>query len=459
MRLLARCGVCWGIGLTSMAWLSAAAAQEARGPLGHGPNMPESVTQGPAAQSSPAPGAHAQRPEASRALPVSARHYSREALQLTLQGSLVDYHTAKMSLDKSAIDPVQTTDQSTSSTGYGVLGSGLRVGVGFLWGSVLFGVRADLTTTSSSGAGVDSSATQVSVLPRFEYSFGRDRSRPFIAVMAGVLYSYGSSSLTVPGLSIDGHPPISPTLKTGDSSTRGALGGAFGVHAFVSEAVSLDPELTVLYSSGSGTLTSSGQDLSYSDSTSPGYQSSRSQDYSVSGWRVLLSLGLSGWLDTGGQPTRPARYAASLPEGAAVSAEAESKLVAEDIHLPNYRRMYLQVPRDPTAPWVLMRLTDPHNGEELARCENVTIFGSGGPTRLEVRDHGDHYLSGRIPVHGLDVLTNDPGAYLTVCDERWDLGQESREGVQTLLRERSALLGEPQPPEKPVVPPATAPIN
>ena len=46
------------------------------------------------------------------------------------------------------------------------------------------------------------------------------------------------------------------TQKMDDSSTSVAVGGALGVHAFLNRFVSLDPELTVLYSSGSGTLQS-----------------------------------------------------------------------------------------------------------------------------------------------------------------------------------------------------------
>ena len=81
----------------------------------------------------------------------------------------------------------------------------------------------------------------------------------------------------------------------------------------------------------------------------------------------------------------------------------------------------------------------------------MAIFENGVPIQLVVRTHGEHSLVGRMPVHGLEVLADTPGAYILVCDERWELGQESREAVQGFLSERSELLGESQAPEKPAV--------
>ncbi len=52
--------------------------------------------------------------------------------------------------------------------------------------------------------------------------------------------------------------------------------------------MSIDPELTVLYATGSG-----------SEEFPDG---GTSVGYSLSGVRVLFSLGLSGWIDTGGAP-------------------------------------------------------------------------------------------------------------------------------------------------------------
>ena len=103
-----RRGVCWGLGLAGLAMAGAA---------------------------------HAQEQEASQAY-GSPRHAGHEAVQLTLQGSLVDYQKQTVKLDKlegSSIDPAE---QKTSTTSFGVLGPALGVGIGYAWDQVLFGVRA-----------------------------------------------------------------------------------------------------------------------------------------------------------------------------------------------------------------------------------------------------------------------------------------------------------------------------
>ena len=365
MRLVVR----WGVGLACLSVVGAAAAQEARGPILHGPVMQGPVAQRPSAQGPSAQGPSAQEPSAQGPTtqgaqerePASSaeepKRHRPEAVQLTLQGSLIDYRKTTVTLDKPASSSEQPPDQDTSSTGYGILGSGLGLGIGYAWGQTLLGVRADLTSISTSAPGSDSSATQLSLLPRLEYMFSLDRTRPFIAGIVGIQHSAGSTSLTSSSISPNGSTVTDLTSMVDDSSTSAAIGGAFGVHAFVSRSVSLDPELTVLYTSGSGTLTGSSQTQSNSASNT----SSSSQDYSVSSLRILFSLGLSGWIDTGGEPTRPPPYVPPVPVVAAVPAESESQPVSVDIHLPNHRRLYLQVPKDPSVPSVLMRLTEPRD--------------------------------------------------------------------------------------------------
>jgi hypothetical protein len=116
--------------------------------------------------------------------------------------------------------------------------------------------------------------------------------------------------------------------------------------------------------------------------------------------------------------------------------------VSADIHLPNYRRMYLQVLKDPARPWALVRLSEPENAE-LSHCDDVAIFENGAPIQLAVRTHGGSYLTGRLPIHALEVLASTPDASITVCAARWQLGLESREQVQAFLDARRELLNEP----------------
>ena len=400
-------GVCWGLGLVSMVAASVAHAQEA----------PE--------------GAEVQEPQT-----------GREALVLTLQGSLVDYQKQTVKADKPSGSSVDPEEQKTSNTSYGPLGAGLGFGIGYTWDQVLLGVRAELTNSDTSlPGGSDVSLTQVSFLPRLEYMFSTDTARPFVAGIVGIQHTSASNTFDGSGSS-----------KLEDSSTRFAIGGAFGLHAFANRSVSIDPELTALYSSGSGTLKSS-------SSQNP----DRSQDYSISNVRVLFSLSLSGWIDTGGAPTplppaseHEAPAAASAPPIA--SDEQEAKPVSADIRLPKHRKLYLQVSKDPQRPSALMRLTESRSESALLQCDDVAIFESGGPLKLAVRSHGPHYLTGRIPLHALEVLASNADATISVCAEQWQLGQESREAVQSFLNARRELLEENGDSEAPAAPaPAPAP--
>ena len=372
------------------------------------------------------------------------RKGSREAVQLSLQGSLLDYQKLTVAPDQSPESSMQPEEQKASSTSYGLLGSGFGVGVGYAWDQLLLGARAQLTTTTVSRAGGrEAQASTVALLPRLEYMFDGGSTRPFIAALVGV--EHGSSSQSVDSSEGSG--------KVEDSSTRFGLGAAFGIHAFLNQAVSLDPEFSVLYGEGSGTVKTSGDGFA-----------SLSQDYSLSVIRVLLTVGLSGWIDTGGAPPPlPPRYetppTAAPPAVAApvVIDEPEAKPVSADIRLPNYRRLYLQVFKDAAQPAVLLRLTEPRNSFALRACDNVAIWENGSPIKLVVRSHGEHYLTGRLPIRGLEVLVGNADSTISVCAERWQLGQESREAVQTFLNARRELIDLNDDSETPAPPLESAP--
>jgi hypothetical protein len=238
--------------------------------------------------------------DAEQAVPQSGE---REALQLSLQGSLLDYQKQTVSPDKGPDSTAQPEDLESNSTSFGLLGSGFGVGVGYAWDQLLLGARAQLTSaTVSRAGGSEQQSSAVALLPRLEYMFNLSSARPFMAGLVGVEHVSNSQGVDSGGV----------TGKVVDSSTRFSIGAAFGIHAFLNRAVSLDPEFTVLYGGGSGTVKASGEAFEPS-----------SQDYSLSAIRVLLTLGLSGWIDTGGRPTPPpARSEAT--EGAAAAAVAPS---------------------------------------------------------------------------------------------------------------------------------------
>jgi hypothetical protein len=232
------------------------------------------------------------------------------------------------------------------------------------------------------------------------------------------------------------------------------------VHGFLSRAVSLDPELTVMYAAGSGSASIDG-----ASGSSP-------LDYSIHSVRVLFSLGLSGWIDTAGAPPAlpPRTEDAEAASDSAVSApskraaaaapaanEAESKAESVDIQLPHDRRLTLVLSQDPASPSVLVRLTGPRNQFELLHCDSVAILDpSTTPIQLEVRTHGEHYLTGRLPIHGLEVLAANADVNLSVCAEQWQLDQPAREAVQAFLSARRGLLPAGDSPAAAPVPAAPA---
>jgi hypothetical protein len=410
-------GVCCGLGLASVAFASSSWAQEGEPPNQEG-------------------GGH-------------------EAVVLSLNGSLVDYQKQTLKEDKSPTSSADPPEVKTSQTGYGPLGAGLGFGIGYAWDQVLLGARAELTHVDLSPPnGNDGSLTQVSLLPRIEYMFNRDTARPFIAGILGIQYTGTSQTLST--VDLRGNPS---STKLEDSSTRLAVGAAFGLHGFLKRSVSLDPELTVLYSTGSGTVKDASDNAS----------DAQSQGYSINIVRVLFSVGLSGWLDTGGPlpPPPPRSEVTEAPVAGPAphaSEEPESKPVSAEIRLPEHRRIYLQVPKDAARPSVLVRLTDGGGDTAISQCDDVTLTSDSGPIKLPVRSRGENYLTTRLPIAGLNALANSPNSLISVCGDEWQLTPKARQGIQEFVKARSDLLEElgeteaPTPaPEAPVAAPPADP--
>ncbi|HET7543044.1 MAG TPA: hypothetical protein VFK05_24395 [Polyangiaceae bacterium] len=375
----------------------------------------------------------------------------RQAVQLSLHGSLLDYQKQTIKQDPLPNSSTQPPDLNSSTTTFGFLGSGLGVGVGYAWDQLLFGARLQLThSTDSPDSGNETKATSIELFPRLEYMLSSDSARPFIAALVGLQHT---SSSTHGGL-----------VTTESSSTLYGFGASFGVHAFLNRSVSIDPELAVIYAAGSESSSSLG---------GPAGGMTVPNESSVNALRFLFTLGLSGWLDTGGAPPPPPPHEEQTeapPAVAAapiVSAEPEAKPVSADIHLPNHRRLYVQVLKDPAQPFALVRLTEPRTSFALLKCDAVSIESSGEPIPLAVRTHGEHYLTGRLPIRGLETLAGIVDSSISVCGTEWQLGQESREQVQAFLKARRELLddggdsapAEEQPVEATPPPAAEAPAS
>jgi hypothetical protein len=373
-----------------------------------------------------------------------------EALQLTLNGSLIDYLKQTIELDTPPGSSVAPAEQESSTTSFGALGSGLGIGVGYVWDQVLLGARMQLSSvTRSPNGGGEAHALSVGFAPRLEVIFGTESTRPYLA---GLLQVDHASLSTTSAVGSTG------TSTFEDSSTRFGLGAAFGIHAFLNRSVSIDPEILILPSWGSGSAKSSSG------------SAQASQDYSLNTLRVMVTLGLSGWIDTGGAPPPPppreqTTVAAPIAAAPAVIVEPVAAALSADIHLPNHRKLYLQVLKDPARPFALTRLTEPRDRFALAKCDDVSIVASSGPIPLAIRTHGEHYLTGRLPIRGAEVLAGFVDSSISVCGEQWLLGQESREQVQAFLKARRELIDDNSPDELPenqpgeVVPPAPVEVT
>jgi hypothetical protein len=217
--------------------------------------------------------------------------------------------------------------------------------------------------------------------------------------------------------------------KVGISGTDYLLGGALGMHGFLVPAVSIDPELTVLGGFGSATASVAGL---------------ADQSGSQSEVRVLFTLGLSAWL-TSEHPapverTDPESMPVSAPQPAAPSEDDEAKPLFTSIHLPGHRRLYLQVSENPARTSLIVRLTEGHTESALAACDDISVVDRSGTFTLRVRNHGEHFVTGHVPLHAVELLASSD-ATISACGSQWSLGVESREQLQTFLADRRELVG------------------
>jgi len=226
--------------------------------------------------------ANAQR----QAGPVSL---GREAVQLSLRGTLLDYLKQTARVDPPPGYSAESQEQDASATSLGLLGSSFGLGVGYALDQLLFGARVEVSSTARSPfGGGESHATAIGFLPRVELMFSTDSMRPYVAGLFAI--EHGSSSTDT------GTSSATAATHTESSSTRFGVGAAFGVHFFLNHSVSLDPEVSMVPSWGAGTGKAS-NDLN-----------EISQDFSLKTLRFTASFGLSAWLDTAGPPRAvPAR--------------------------------------------------------------------------------------------------------------------------------------------------------
>lgn len=237
------------------------------------------------------------------ARPAQAEPKLDGAVQLSLSGSVLGYSSLKWTFDQPGTSApgagplVAESSQTVTSTLYGLPGAGLGLGLGVgLSDNVLLGAQVILSGSKASVEGASSDGSTLQFLPRLEYVFDDSENRPFFAAVAGVGHTSSTSSPS--GSSSQGQA-LSTSVDS--STTTYYFGGSLGVHAFLSDTFSIDPALTVLGLSGTGTSNSSSM---------TGTGNSYGETQSLSGYQVLFSIGLSGWL--GGSSSHPVAPAVQI---------------------------------------------------------------------------------------------------------------------------------------------------
>jgi hypothetical protein len=391
------------------------------------------------------------------AAPSAAALDLAHAVQLSLDGTLFSYES--QSFSSSAVTPALGAAPSTYETTsrFSLLTGGFGLGAGYAVSDhVLLGAQVQLShakaeTGDSMQVFDDASQSSVSFLPRVEYIFDGQTARPYLAAIAGIEST--SSSVTGGDRSLP-------------SDTQFRYGGAFGVHTFLNDNLSVDPALTVL--GETGTFHSDGVALP------------------SSGVLVMGTVALSVWFGT----SKPrlsdafvAREPSFVPEsGPASEPSPEPESVpplAVQIGLSGGRELDLQVARDPKLPSILVRLYEPQTDTQLTDCTVIRVLDPQAPIELNMISIGDqpvgnlarHFVVGVLPLHALDVLAKT-SANLGVCQNEWPLTPDAREKIQDFMAQRRTLNGEPpelggvtsapsvappSPPPAVVVPPAVAP--
>ena len=343
-----------------------------------------------------------------------------QKVELSLDGSVINYTSVKGEVTTTdRFGDSTTTSATTSTTTFGVLGAGTGFGVGYMaTPNVLIGARVQITSTSIDGGGTARAVqgTDVGLLPRFEYLFDGTVARPFLAGMAGVSSSSGDGIATL---------------------TAFQFGASFGVHAFATDSVSFDPMVTALRFSGSAS------------------------DLDVSGYRVLVTFGLSAWL--GGRPSAPGaklELPGVLPEGSVEEPGEPPSLETVEVKLPHYRRLVLKHGKRPELPTVSASITEQGTDSDLLGCTQIGVTSNGQTNLLKEKsrvESGDrHSVTGRLPIAALQALAAG-GTFLDVCAHRWPLSVKARAAIQGYLDDRARRLPpgfvEPPAPTAPVVQP------
>jgi hypothetical protein len=192
-------------------------------------------------------------------------------LQLSLGTYFVRYTSASLGFDNSAADLTRTDlNWGFSSSSPVILEGGYGITDKLIVGGVLqLGGVSSTNEAKMGGAKSETSGFDLLLAPKVDYQFmPTSKINPFVGGMLGV--ELNSASTT----------PMGATTSVKDSTTNFTLLARGGLRCFVFDGLSIDPALVLGFRIGSGTIGASGTDL----------------NYSTSGFRIGLSVSMSGWL-------------------------------------------------------------------------------------------------------------------------------------------------------------------
>jgi hypothetical protein len=311
-------------------------------------------------------------------------------------------------------------EASGSSTrvglGAGGLGAGVGVGIG---NGFLLGGRVLFAHESTDGDGAASVSTDsFSLLAEPEWVLPGSDVRPFL----GALVGYRSTSTDAGSLS--------------GSSSLTLIGPEMGLHWFATDSFSLDPRAAFAFETGG--------------------QSAGSVDIDRSGFALLLSLGVSGWL--GEQPAEPrvadAAARSSLPLAPARDANlpaattderpeperTPSPVLRATVPLGNGDWMTFKM-RSPDVDRVSLRIVVHDEADALLSCSELGIRGlerdgTLGPFKAKAGHDGVSrviVLRTSAPVEVVRALARPKESVLLEgCDRVWELPEASRRDLAAM---------------------------
>jgi hypothetical protein len=192
-------------------------------------------------------------------------------LQLSLGSYFMRYTSLSQSFDDNAGDFSRSDlNWGFSNTSPVILEGGYGLTDSFVVGGVLqLGGVSSTTESEMSGQKFESSGFDLLLAPKVDYHFmPESKINPFVGGLLGV----EMASVSTPALM---------GLTNDESSTSFVLSARGGLRCFLFDGFSIDPALSIGFKIGGGSTKAAG---------------GTEVDWSTSGFRVGLSVSMSGWL-------------------------------------------------------------------------------------------------------------------------------------------------------------------